>query len=175
MNRNNGIEESGRASLVSVALTAIAITANHVYTLGASALILGIFLLVVSASLFTWYRRTGSTSALVGYLMMNAWIVVGFGAIKGLWDIILPIFAGTVLSSLSSAYAKPVFGPFWFEMSGVVMFIGSAFVFYRALALLPSRHRMPLATAVLIAAALTLPAFALINRDRWVPPAQGVV
>jgi ABC-type branched-subunit amino acid transport system substrate-binding protein len=175
MSTNNGIEQPGRASLVSVALTAMAITANHVYTLGVSALVLGIFLLVVSASLFMWYRRTGRTAALVGYLLMNAWIVVGFGAIKGLWGITLPIFAGTFLSSVSPAYAKPVFGPFWFEISGVLMFIGSAFVLYHALEIGPTRHRVPLATAAAIAFALTVPAFAASSRDTWVPPAQGVV
>src|SRR5262245_12067948 len=132
MNRGDGVERLDHASLTSVIVTAIAITANHAYTLGASALVIGTFLLIVPAGLFTWYRRTGSTSALVGYLLTNAWIVIGFGAIKGLWEITLPIFAGTFFSSVSSAYAKPVFGPFWFEISGVVMFIGSIFVLYYA-------------------------------------------
>src|SRR5262249_7825525 len=104
-----------------------------------------------------------------------AWIVVGFGAIKGLWNITLPIFAGTFLSSVSSAHAKPVFGPFWFEISGVVMFIGSMFVLYYSLEMMPTRHRVPAATAAVIAFALAVTGFAATNRDTWTPPTQGVV
>src|SRR5262245_33954621 len=142
MNRSNTVQRSGRGWLVSVTLTTIAITANHLYTLGASALVLGAFLLVVPPGLFTWYQRTGNRKALAGSVLVNAWIVIGFGAIKGLWDITLPIFAGTFLSSVSPRYAKPVFGPFWFEMSGVVMFIVSAFVLYYAWEMLmPARRR----------------------------------
>jgi ABC-type branched-subunit amino acid transport system substrate-binding protein len=175
MNGKSGIEQSGRASLISVILTAIAISANHIYTLGAGALVLGTLLLVVPAGLFTWHRRTGSRSALAGYLLMNAWIVVGFGAIKGLWGITLPIFAGTFLSSVSSAYAKPVFGPFWFEISGVVMFIGAVFVPYYAAEMMPTRHRVWVATAAAIAFGFSLTGFAATKRDRWVPPAQQLV
>jgi ABC-type branched-subunit amino acid transport system substrate-binding protein len=175
MDSRNSIKQPGRPSLISVIVTAIAITANHLYTLGAGALGLGTFLLLVPAGLFTWYRRTGTPLARAGYLLMNAWIVVGFGAIKGLWDITLPIFAGTFLSSLSSAHAKPVFGPFWFEISGVVMFIGSTFVLYYALEMVPTRHRGPAATAAVIALVLALTGFAATSRDTWVPPAEGVV
>src|SRR5262245_51422419 len=175
MNGSHSVERPGRAWLVSVALTAIAVTANHVDTLVAGALVLGTLLLVIPPGLVTWYGRTGSTIARIGYLLVTAWIVVGFGAIKGLWDITLPIFAGTLLSSVSPAYAKPVFGPFWFEMSGVVMFLGSAFVLHYTLETMPARSRVFAATAAAAAVPLTLAAFAGATRDVWVPPANGVV
>ena len=66
MNTDTRIRQYGSASLVSVMLTAVAITADHLYTLGHSALILGTVLLVVPAALLTWFRHTGSTSALFG-------------------------------------------------------------------------------------------------------------
>jgi ABC-type branched-subunit amino acid transport system substrate-binding protein len=107
---------------------------------------------------------------------MNAWIVVGFGVIKGLWDITLPIFAGTFLSSVSTAYPKPVFGAFGFEISGVAMFLGSLFVLYYGLQLIQERrttcralrrdrHRCD---GILFA-------FVALDRDVWTPPTQGVV
>src|SRR5262245_26059917 len=130
MDKGNRTKQSGRASMVSVFLTAMLITANHGYALGAGALILGAFLLIVPWLLYVWHERTGGTLALAGYLAMSAWIVVGFGAIKGLWGITLPIFVGTLLSWESPAYAKPVFGAFWFEITGVAMFIASVFVLY---------------------------------------------
>jgi ABC-type branched-subunit amino acid transport system substrate-binding protein len=175
MDRGDGMKQSGRGSLVSVFVTALAITVNHGYALGAGALILGAFLLIVPWLLFVWYDRTGGTLALAGYLAMSAWIVVGFGAIKGLWDITLPIFAGTFLSWTSSAYAKPVFGPFWFEITGVAMFIASVFVLYYGVEMLPTRRRRWIAGGAAIAYALTLPAFAAANRDTWTSPAAGVV
>jgi hypothetical protein len=87
------------ASLLSVTLTAVAITVNHLFTLGAGALLLGAVLLVAAAALFTWFRRTASKRAFVGYAAVNAWIIVGFGAIQGLWSSTLPVFVGTMLSS----------------------------------------------------------------------------
>src|SRR4030095_14026546 len=142
---------------------------------GRRALILRAFLLIVPWLFFVWYERTGGTLALAGYLAMSAWIVVGFGAIKGLWGIALPIFAGTFLSWTASAYAKPVFGPFWFEITGVAMFIASVFVLYYGVEMLPTRRRRWIAVGADIASAFTPPAFAAANRDTWTSPAPGVV
>ena len=133
-----GSRQTERASLISVLLTAVAITVNHVFTLGIGALLLGAVLLVLPAALWTWFRRTGRRTALASYLLMNAWIVLGFGLFKGLWDIALPVFMGTLMSSISTTYPRPVFGPLWFEISGIVMFIGSVFVLYYAAAMMSS-------------------------------------
>src|SRR6266508_567034 len=176
MNSRNGLQVPGWASPISVMLTAIAITANHVYPLGGTALVLGTVLLAAPAVLFALARRTGNPHALAGYVLLNIWIVLGFGAIKGLWAITLPVFAGTFLASSFSAYPKPVFGPYWFEISGVAMFIGSVFVLYFGLQMLAiRRYRALLATAALVAYASVVVAFAATTRDAWVPPAQGVV
>ncbi|HEX2460419.1 MAG TPA: ABC transporter substrate-binding protein [Vicinamibacterales bacterium] len=166
----------GRASLLSVMLTAVAITANHLFTLGAGALFLGAALLAVPAALFTWFRRTGSKPALVGYVLVNALIVVGFGAIKGLWGSTLPVLVGTMLSSISTAYPKPVFGAFWYEMSGIVTFLGSLFVLFYGIRLVPTPgSRRSLATTAAVAFASIVVAFVWTTKDAWVPPANGVV
>jgi hypothetical protein len=123
----NDVRRVNRASLISVMLTAIVITVNHFYTLGPGALVLGAALAVVPAALFVRYEKTGSMPALIGYLLFNGWMVIGFG-MKGLWTAVLPVFAGTVLSSVSAAFPKPVIGAYGFEMSGIGMFLGSLFV-----------------------------------------------
>jgi ABC-type branched-subunit amino acid transport system substrate-binding protein len=168
-------EMTMNASLLSVMLTAVAITVNHLFTLGAAALPLGAMLLVTAAALLTWFRRTGTKPALVGYVAVNAWIIVGFGAIQGLWGRTLPLFVGTMLSSVSTAYPKPLFGPFWFEISGVLMFLGSLFVLFYGIRLIPERYRSGFAAASAVAFALIVVAFVLTAKDTWVPPANGVV
>ncbi len=176
MDSQNEIRRAGWRSVVAVALTAAAITFNHVFTLGSSAFVLGVALLAIPAALWIWFRRTGNRSALAAYAVMNAWIVVGFGLIKGLWDITLPIFAGTFLFSVSTAYPKPVFGAFWFEISGVAMFLGSLFVLYYSLQLIRSRgRRVALAGVAAIGVTAILFAFVGLDRDAWTPPTQGVV
>jgi ABC-type branched-subunit amino acid transport system substrate-binding protein len=177
MRNVGGSQRPERASLISVVLTALAITVNHMFTLGIGALLLGAVLLGLSTALWASFRRTGGRTALVGYLLTNVWIVVGFGVFKGLWDIALPVFAGTLLSSMSTAYPQPVFGPFWFEISGIVMFIGSVFVLYYSAQMIPSnrRHHLWLATGGAVGLAAVLIAFAVTDRDVWIPPSQDVV
>jgi ABC-type branched-subunit amino acid transport system substrate-binding protein len=172
-----GIQRPGRASLVSVLLTAPAVTVNHFFTLGTGALALGTVLVLLPSGLWLAAARTGRGMARAGYLLVNAWIVVGFGLFKGLWGTVLPVFVGTWLSWISTAYPRPVFGPFWFEMSGIVMFIGSLFtVFYAVQMLSLDRLRvMFLATASAAVFGSVLVPYAARDRDIWIPPARGVV
>jgi len=169
----------GVLSLASVSLTAVAITVNHLYTLGAGALILGAVLLVVPAGLWQWFRTTASTGAFIGYMLMNVWIVVGFGWIKGLWDSTLKVFLGTLLASISTTFPKPAIGPFGFEISGILVFIGSLFVLYYALKLLPwepkAKHKVALTAGPILAAIVVLTAYVIGDRDTWTPPANGIV
>jgi len=63
MESQNGIRRAGWRSVVAVALMAVAITFNHVFTLGSGAFVLGAALLAVPAALWIWFRRTGNTWA----------------------------------------------------------------------------------------------------------------
>jgi ABC-type branched-subunit amino acid transport system substrate-binding protein len=179
-----------RASLASVALTAVAITVNHLFALGHKALLLGLGLMVVPTALLLWFRRTKSPAALAGYLLMNLWIVVGFGLYKGLWNGALRLYLGTLLSSVSTSFPKPFVGRPWFEVSGVAVFIGALFVLYCAVQLvraerarrrgsdlLPStrRQRTSVAAGAILATIAIIAAYSYADCDRWVPPANGLV
>src|SRR4030095_1429668 len=85
-------------------------------------------------------------------------------------------FAGTWLSSMSTAYAKPVFGAFGFEISGVLMFVGSLFVLYYGLELIPTGERgWKLSAGAALTIAAIVFAFVAVDRDVWKAPAHGVV
>src|SRR5438093_6423330 len=188
MSSKNGGPQYVRASLISVVLTAIAITVNHTYTLGTGALVLGGALVAVPAILLLWFRKTESKAALIGYLLINAWIVVGFGLLKGLWDTTFRLFLGTLLSSLSTAFPKPVIGTFAFEISGILTFIGSWFVLYDAVRLLlasevwgarlstfSSRGQAWVTTAAALGLAVAVSGYVWADRDVWTAPPNGIV
>ena len=128
MTQNLELHRAARRSLLSIGVTAALITINHLYALGPEAFGLGAVLIVVPTLLLWWFKRTSSNVAFGGYLVMNLWVVIGFGLLKGLWRSTLPVFVGTLLSALSTSYPRPTLAPVWVEVSGVAMFIGSAFV-----------------------------------------------
>src|SRR5256884_5990100 len=97
--RETAMHEAARRSLISVMLTAVIITANHLYVLGPKAFGLAAVLLVGPPALLWWFRNTRSPVAFVSYLLMNLLIVAGFGLIKGFLGVTLPLYLGTWLAS----------------------------------------------------------------------------
>jgi len=171
---------AARRSLLSIVVTAAFITINHVYTLGSAALALGAVLVLVPTTLLLWYRKTKSPVAFGGYLLMNVWIVAGFGIAKGFWGGLLRLFIGTGLASVSTSYPKPSIGSYAFEASGLLMFVGSLFVAYTAWRLIEARRgiaRSPAYPVIAMAAVLAVlgTGFVWNTKDRWSPPADGVV
>jgi ABC-type branched-subunit amino acid transport system substrate-binding protein len=177
-----------RRSLASVVVTSGFITVNHLYVLGPQALLLGGFLIGLSTLLLQWVRNGSSRVAFGGYLLTNLWIVAGFGFYKGLWKGVLRLFLGSWLASVSSAYPKPFVGTFIYEATGILMFVGSLFVGYYAIALIRSvraganeRVRLaplgprPLAVGGALIAVVVIAAYALAARDRFHVPRNGVV
>jgi ABC-type branched-subunit amino acid transport system substrate-binding protein len=182
------MHSAARQSLLSIWLTTIAITVNHLYVLGAGALVLGAALALVPTALVVWLRASRSRFALGGYLAASLWIVVGFGLVKGLWGTILPLYLGTLLGAHSAAYPSPSLGSFAYEASGILMFVGAMFVMYTALrltnawrmetrgnavAIIPTGRRL-LATGS-VAVAVAAIGYAVRARDTFVPPPNGVV
>ncbi|TMK29822.1 MAG: ABC transporter substrate-binding protein [Actinobacteria bacterium] len=174
------LHHAARRSLLSVVLTAVLITINHLSVLGPKAFGLGAVLIVVPSLLLWWFKRTQSNAAFGGYLVMNLWVVIGFGVLKGLWKSALPVFAGTLLSALSTSYPRPTLAPVWVEVSGVAMLIGSAFVAAFAYRLVRARWGtarasiLP-ASAGVLALGVIVAAYVVTDRDRWVAPSNGIV
>jgi ABC-type branched-subunit amino acid transport system substrate-binding protein len=184
------VNRSERFSMINVAVTVVFVTIHHLYSLGPGAFALGATLLALPALLMWWLRATGSRVAFTGYLLTNAWLIVGFGLVNGLWKTTLPLYLGTLLSALSPAFPRPQLGPYAFEASGILSFVGSLFVLWAAAKLIRERRAegrestaVPtralgapaLATAGVVALMATAAAFIYLDRDRWVPPRDGVV
>ena len=192
MNSVDRVHDAARRSLTSVALTAAAITTNHLYVLGPRALLLGAFLIAAPTAFLLWFRRDRTRVALGGYLLVNLWIVAGFGLYKGFWKGVLRLFLGTGLASLSVSYPKPTIGTFGYEASGILMFVGSLFVAYYAAELIHAvrltssqsgdalRVDRPIVTLLVwagaaLAAVAVVAAFVVADRDDFRAPRNGVV
>src|SRR6266576_1599748 len=171
---------AARRSLLSVAITAVFITINHLYSLGPTALVLGAVLLLAPTALLLWFRSTKSEVAFAGYLLMNLWIVAGFGLAKGFWGGLLRLFAGTGLATVATSFPKPVVGSYGFEASGLLMFVGSLFVAYTAYELIQAKRAVQVVPArVVWTMAAVLAALAAVfvwtDQDRWSAPIDGIV
>lgn len=171
---------AARRSLLSVAITAVLITLNHLYSLGPRALALGAVLVVVPTALVLWFRNTKSEVAFAGYLLMNVWIVAGFGLAKGFWGGALRLFVGTGLASVSNSFPKPVVGSYGFEASGLLMFVGSLFVAYAAYQFIQAKRAANVspgraAGAMAVVLAVLAAAYVWTDEDRWSAPADGIV
>src|SRR5438128_539829 len=114
MNNSPDVHRTARRSLASIILTSVAITVNHLYSLGLGALLLGLAVAGGSLALLLWFRATRSRVALAGYALMNLWIIAGFGLFKGLWGGVLRLFVGTALASVSTSFPKPTIGTYGF-------------------------------------------------------------
>lgn len=190
--KGGDVHGAARASLASVAAAAVTITLNHLPLLGLRALGLGAGLLGAATALLLRYRARPRWPALAGYLLVNLWIVAGFGFYKGLWRGALPLYVGTLLAWLSPSFPSPPIHGYLAETSGVAMFIAGLFVGAFAVKLLravlardghlnlPAQALGPRVRAawgsVAVAAVVALVAgYAHADQDRWVEPTDGVV
>jgi ABC-type branched-subunit amino acid transport system substrate-binding protein len=188
--KENIMDTFARQSMVSVLLTALIITVNHFYSLGPRAFLLGAVLLTVPAALMWWFTITKSRVAFAGYMLMNLWIIVGFGLMKGLWKGIFRLFLGTLLASLSPSFPRPTIGTYWFEASGILTFVGGLSVLYTAYRLIRSkldatpgnhmRHRSSSGKALVAAGAVSVfmvavGSYLLMDQDKWTAPSNGIV
>ena len=179
---NESLHRAARRSLVSVLVTTAFITVNHLYPLGAKALVLGGVLAGAATAFLWWFRTTRRSMPFTGYLLVNLWIVVGFGVLKGFWADTLPVFLGSLLATVSTQFARPTLAPVWVELTGIAMFIGSLFVLVNAVALVRARRESRGRATAAIPASVVAVVLAAIGarytvnaRDSWVAPDDGVV
>ena len=158
--------------------------------MGLRAVVLGGGLLGVAIALLLRYRARRRRLALAGYLLVNLWIVLGFGLWKGLWNGALRLYLGTLLAWLSPSFPRPALRGYLAETSAVAMFVASLFVAYHALRLVRAvladdrgeevravgAERRVAWTLVAVVAVVALGAgYARADRDSWREPVGGVV
>ncbi len=73
-------------ALTSTIVTAACTSLHHYIELGFSAMILLILFVAIPVFLIQRFRNTGSRWALRTYGILNAWLIVGFGVVDGLWN-----------------------------------------------------------------------------------------
>ena len=127
----NLTQKYARLSLASVVTTSIITTVHHIYKLGPGAFGLGAVIIALPIVLLLWFEKTRSSAALVGYGLVNVWIIIGFGLVDGLWDHTLKLYLGNfLLSNYSHYFSWSPVGSFPFEAAGILASIGSMFAAY---------------------------------------------
>jgi ABC-type branched-subunit amino acid transport system substrate-binding protein len=181
MEPHNTAHPYQRRWLASVIATAVAIAINHWFVLGRSAFALAAALILLALGVSAWLRTSQRPVAIAAFSLLNAWIVIGFGLMKGFWATTLKVFVATALAQISTAFPKPAVGPTTQELSGVLMFLGSLFVAHYAFEIIATTRdtvrtwRPAIASGAVIALILSVAAYAATDRDVWREPADGVV
>jgi hypothetical protein len=155
-----------RRWLASVIATSIAIAINHWFVLGRGAFALAAALVLLAIGVSAWLRRSQRPVAIAAFSLVNAWIVIGFGLMKGFWATVLKLFVATTLAQISIVFPKPAVGPTTQELSGVLMFLASLFVAHYAFETIATKNdtvrawRPTIASGALIALILSVVAYA---------------
>ena len=128
-------------SLVAITLTAVITSVHHIYKLGFGALILGLIIIPLPYVLLRWYKQTRNGAAFWAYGLLNAWIIVGFGLVDGLWDHTLKIFLGNfLLRSFAHYFSQSPIGSFPFEATGILASVAGMFAAYYGYKFLRAAH-----------------------------------
>jgi ABC-type branched-subunit amino acid transport system substrate-binding protein len=122
------LAQRSRFSLVAVLVTAALAAAHHWWRLGPGALLLGVVLLGLPAAAMAWFHRSGRRVALLAYVLVASWIIIGFGWVDGLWNSTAKLFLGNALLLEHSGFFswQPV-GSIGFEVTGVLASIASLY------------------------------------------------
>ena len=126
----NPAHRYARLSLLSVTLTSVLTTIHHYYKLGNGAFILGAIIIGLPVIFLNWFRKTKAVVPFILYILMNAWIIIGFGIIDGFWDSTIKVYFSNFLFHNSRLFIRSPLGKFPFEVTGVFAFILGLFATY---------------------------------------------
>src|SRR6266487_2433975 len=126
----NPAHQYARLSLLSVTLTAVLTTFHHYYKLGNGAFILGVIIISLPIVFLNWFRKTKAAIPFILYLLMNVWIIIGFGIVDGFWDSTIKVYFSNFLFHNSRLFIRSPLGTFPFEVTGVFAFVLSMFASY---------------------------------------------
>jgi len=125
--KTNPAHRYARLSLLSVTLTAILTTIHHYYKLGNGAFVLGVVIIFLPILFLSWFRKTKTTIPFILYILMNLWIIMGFGIVDGFWDSTIKVYFSNFLFHNSRLFIRSPLGSFPFEVTGVFAFVFSIF------------------------------------------------
>jgi ABC-type branched-subunit amino acid transport system substrate-binding protein len=126
----NPVRQYGRLSLLSVTLTAVLTTVHHYYKLGNGAFVLGMIIIGLPIAFLNWFRKTKATIPFLLYVLVNVWIIIGFGILDGFWDSTIKVYFSNFLFHNSRLFIRSPLGSFPFEVTGVFAFVLSLFASY---------------------------------------------
>lgn len=135
---------SAAFSLTTAALTVVGGTISHVPEYGQGAVAAGIVLLVFLVALNVAYRSTKSGWLLTPYLLLNLFLVVGFGLVNGFWNhafkaFLVTLHNGYLPPMLARLFSDPKIGTPFMETVGVLTFVASAMAAYFGFKLVKER------------------------------------
>lgn len=133
-----------RQSLLSITLTVILATGTHAYEFGYRAFIAGLIIICVFCILNIRFRRTKNKTLLLIYELLNAWIIIGFGVVNGLWNHAFKVFlkylhGGSLPPLLARLFANPQTGSFFYESAAILTFAAGMFAAYYGFKLIEKR------------------------------------
>ena len=138
-----------KLSLLSVAITVALASIAHAHMFGYRALIAGFTVIAILAVLNLFYQRTKKIVLLVLYELLNAWVVIAFGIINGLWNhgfkvVLWYLHGGLLPPPIAGLFPDALVDNFSVEAVGVATFVGSIFAAYYALKLVSRKDDVPI-------------------------------
>jgi len=128
-------------SLWAASLTAAFAAVTHAYIFGPPALAVGVGGVAVLVALGLRHRRTGRPVWLWMYLLLNLWLVLGFGLVGGFWNHVVKVVVllhhpQGMPPELGGLFIDHVMGTAGNEVAGSLTFLSSIAAAYYARRLL---------------------------------------
>lgn len=143
--QENKTNSFGKQSLISIVLTVILASITHAYQFGYRAFVAGGILIIIMSVLNIFYQRNKNKMLIVLYILLNAWVIVGFGIINGFWNHGFKVFLtylhnGYLPPFLEGLFLDPKIGSVFFEGVGILTFVASMFATYYVYQMAPKKH-----------------------------------
>lgn len=134
-----------KLSLLSIILTVIFASITHFYEFGYRAFIVGLVFMFILYVLNTQYQRAKNNVLLVAYLLINVFLIIGFGLVNGFWNHTFKVFisflhGGELPPFLAQLFLSPQTGSAFYESVGALTFFASMFAAYYGYKLISQKH-----------------------------------
>jgi len=120
----------GLFSVLSASAAAALAAVTHSYDFGAPAFLAGGIVIALLFALGLGYQQRRRRALLVPYVLINLWIIFGFGVVGGFWDhvvkgILCALNGGFVPAALEPWFTSPDLGGPAYEIAWVLTFLAA--------------------------------------------------